>query len=237
MLRLRSALTAALVTVGAGIGGALAVAAPAAAHVTANADEAVQGGYARVAFRVPNESPTASTTRLEVTMPADAPLPSVSTQPVPGWTVAVVRQAPATPLTSHGREIKEIVSKITWTATPAAVVRPGQFQEFPVSMGQLPEVERLVFKALQTYSDGNIVRWIEVDQGDGQELERPAPVLELTPKDAETGAGTAKPAAAEADNAGPSSGLAVAGLVAGLAGLGLGAAAFVRSGRSTKTAA
>ncbi len=44
----------------------LGVAAPAAAHVTVEPRDAVQGGYARVAFRVPNERDNASTTRVEV---------------------------------------------------------------------------------------------------------------------------------------------------------------------------
>ena len=35
---------------------------PASAHVTVNPREAVQGGYAKLAFRVPNEKAGASTT-------------------------------------------------------------------------------------------------------------------------------------------------------------------------------
>jgi hypothetical protein len=47
-----------------------------------------------------------------------------------------------------------------------------------VSLGPLPQVDQLVFKALQTYSDGDIVRWIEVPAA-GAEAEHPAPVLKL----------------------------------------------------------
>ena len=72
-----SAMTAAFV---------LAVAGPAAAHVTVNPSTATQGGYTKVTFRVPNESDEASTTKLEVNLPADAPVASVSLKPVPGWT-------------------------------------------------------------------------------------------------------------------------------------------------------
>jgi len=227
MLTFRRVAAAAMVTSVAG----LLAATPAFAHVTVNADKAVQGGYTRVAFRVPTESDTASTTKVEVVMPEDTPIASVSTMPVPGWVVAVERKAPAKPLTAHGREIKLVVSKITWTATPAAVIRPGQFQEFPVSMGTLPEAPTLTFKALQYYSDKSIVRWIEV--GNPADLERPAPVLTLAPKDSTPGTpAVAAPAGKTATESKTPLVLAVLGLIAGLAGLGIGALALQRSRRS-----
>jgi periplasmic copper chaperone A len=60
-------------------------------------------------------------------------------------------------------------------------VKPGQFREFDVSLGPLPKTDRIVFKALQTYSDGDIVRWIDVPQDGQAEPEHPAPVLKLPP--------------------------------------------------------
>jgi uncharacterized protein YcnI len=62
----------------------LALAVPAAAHVTVNPNTAVQGGYTKVTFRVPNESDAASTTKVEVNLPLDAPFASVSLKPVAG---------------------------------------------------------------------------------------------------------------------------------------------------------
>ena len=51
--------------------------------------------------------------------------------------------------------------EITWTAT-AGGLEPGQFDLFTISAGPLPtKTSKLEFKALQTYSDGDIVRWIE----------------------------------------------------------------------------
>jgi len=64
----------------------LAVAGPASAHVTVNPNTAAQGAYAKVSFRVPTESDTASTTKLEVDLPADTPIASVAVKPLPGWT-------------------------------------------------------------------------------------------------------------------------------------------------------
>ena len=54
------------------------------AHVTVNPKEAAQGGYAKLAFRVPNERDNASTTKLEVNLPADHPFASVSVRPAAG---------------------------------------------------------------------------------------------------------------------------------------------------------
>ncbi|MGC4780313.1 YcnI family protein [Micromonospora zamorensis] len=235
----RTATAAAALAFTAAATAVLGVAGPASAHVTVNPKEATQGGYARVAFRVPNESDTASTTKLEVVLPENAPVGSVSTMPVPGWTVAMEKRKVDPPIEVHGSPITEAVSKITWTATGDAAVKPGQFQEFPVSMGPLPKVDSMVFKTLQTYSDGNISRWIDEQAPGGEEPESPAPVLNLT---AAAPGGSAAPASAAAvaapddddddeDGNGLAVGLGVAGLVAGLAGLVLGGLAFTRTRR------
>ncbi|ROT31757.1 YcnI family protein [Micromonospora sp. HM5-17] len=237
----RAALSAALV-LGAAAVGVFGLIAPASAHVTVNPREATQGGYARVAFRVPTESDTASTVKLEVTMPDDAPVASVSTMPVPGWTVAIERRTVNPPVEVHGSQVSQVVSKITWTASRDAGIKPGEFQEFPVSMGPLPTKDRMVFRVLQHYSDGNVARWIEAPAADGTEAENdPAPVLKLLPAAASeapgaattpTASAVAQPAGDSADDGDPTArGLGIAGLVAGLAGLVLGALAFVRSRR------
>jgi hypothetical protein len=49
----------------------LVAAGPAAAHVTVNPREAQQGGFTKLAFRVPNEKDNASTVKLEVVVRAD----------------------------------------------------------------------------------------------------------------------------------------------------------------------
>ncbi|MFI9767690.1 YcnI family protein [Streptomyces sp. NPDC052415] len=175
----------------------LALSAPALAHVSVQPEgEAAKGGYAVVDFRVPNESDTASTVKLEVSFPMDTPLASAMPEPVPGWTADVTKTKLDKPLELHGQKIDEAISKITWTATGKGV-RPGFFQKFPVAMGALPEdAEQLVFKAVQTYSDDEVVRWIEVQQEGQEEPEKPAPVLTLS--DAEEGHGHGSEASEEA---------------------------------------
>ncbi|SCE77318.1 Uncharacterized protein YcnI [Micromonospora coriariae] len=240
MTRLRRTATAATALAFTAVATAvLGFAGPASAHVTVNPTEATQGGYARVAFRVPNESDTASTTKVEVVLPENAPVGSVSTMPVPGWTVAMEKRKVDPPIEVHGSPITEAVAKLTWTATGDAGVKPGQFQEFPVSMGPLPQVDSMVFKTLQTYSDGNVSRWIDEPAAGGEEPEHPAPVLTLAaaaPSGSAAPATSANAAAAPADDdddegEGTAVGLGIAGLVAGIAGLVLGGLAFARTRR------
>ncbi|NYT94025.1 YcnI family protein [Salinispora sp. H7-4] len=240
MIRLRRTSATALLALGAVTAAVFGSTGAASAHITVDPKEATQGGYGRFAFRVPNESDTESTTKVEIFLPEGAPLGSVSTMLVPGWTAEVEKRTLEAPVEVHGSQLTEAVAKITWTAQPEAGIGPGTFQEFPVSVGPLPTVDTMVFKALQTYSDGAVVRWIDEPTADGVEPEAPAPVLELAgAEDADAAAdqdGTPPAADAEAaDDAAAGDGLAVglgvAGLVAGLGGLVLGGLAFTRSRR------
>ncbi len=232
----RSALVAATVA-----GLTLALATPAAAHVSVSSSNATQGGYAKVTFRVPNESDTDSTTKVEINLPADAPVASVSLKPVNGWTAVATKSKLATPLEAHGAQITEAVSKITFTAPAASAIKPGEFQEFDVSMGPLPTADQMIFKALQTYSDGTVVRWIEEPAADGTEPESPAPVLKLAASSAQ---GADAPAATEAPVAAPGGAgsdgpdaLSIAGLVAGVLALIVGLLAYARASRRPEPAA
>ncbi|MET8907565.1 YcnI family protein [Micromonospora sp. NPDC004551] len=230
---MKRSLLARAATIGAAVAAiTLAVAGPASAHVTVNPKEATQGGYTKVTFRVPNEKDNANTTKVEVNLPAGSPIASVSLKPITGWTAKTETSKLATPIKSDDGEITEAVTKITWTADGAAAIKPGQFQEFDVSLGPLPESDQMVFKTLQTYSDGDVVRWIEEPSG-GAEPEHPAPVLKLAKKDAATAAAQPVAAAATTDDSDKdsSNGTAygIAGILLGLAGLLAGLLAYRRA--------
>lgn len=154
---------------------------PAFAHVSVSPEgTAAKGGYAVIDFKVPNERDDASTTKLEVNFPTDHPLASVMTQPIAGWDVKVTKSELDKPLELHGEQISEAVTKVTWTATGDGI-EPGSFEKFPLSVGALPEdTDELVFKAIQTYSNKEVVRWIEEQQEGEEEPETPAPVLTLS---------------------------------------------------------
>jgi len=200
----------------------LVLSAPAFAHVTVQPEgEAAKGGYTVVDFKVPNERDNASTTKLEVSFPADHPLASVMPQPVAGWDAQVTKSKLDKPVTLHGQQIDEAVTKVTWTSTGKGI-EPGYFQKFPLSIGPLPEnADQLVFKALQTYSDNQVVRWIEPQKKGEPEPNNPAPALELT---------SASTSGHDGSTAGASGGgsdttarvLGVAGIAVGAAGVAYG---------------
>ncbi|MEE1754292.1 YcnI family copper-binding membrane protein [Streptomyces sp. SP18CS02] len=173
----------------------------ASAHVSVQPQgEAAKGGYATVDFKVPNERDNASTVKVEVSLPADHPLASVSTQPVPGWKAEVTKAKLAKPLEVHGKQITEAATKITWTAAGSKIA-PGQFQQFTVSMGQLPEdADKLVFKALQTYDNNEVVRWIEEPKDGAPEPQTPAPVLKLSAASDDHHGGASAAAGTKADD-------------------------------------
>jgi uncharacterized protein YcnI len=215
----------------------LVLAGPAWAHVTIDPDEAAQGGFATVRVRVPNERDDSGTNSVVVEFPADHPVPSVSVKPVPGWTASVETAPLAEPVGGEAEEITEAVSRITWTGGP---IQPGQFEEFPISMGPLPDdTDQLVLPAIQTYESGEVVRWIEETPPSGEEPEHPAPVLTLTAGGDEHGGGEEEPengesetAAADSDGSDDDSNtLAVVALVVGALGLVTGGIALVQGRR------
>ena len=231
--------------------GVLLLAGPASAHVTVNPGTAAQGSYTELNVRVPNEQDKADTTRVELYLPTDHPIASVSTENVPGWTVSVHKTKLAKPLTTDDGQVTEAVSEITWSG---GAIAPGQFQDFALSLGPLPsDTSSLTFKALQTYSDGTVVRWIQPSVAGQAEPENPAPVLRLTAAaDADattgtdTGAGSAVKGSDEAVSPSGPSVTAVAspgsssdtlarviggiGLLVGLLGVGFGYVGWRRGG-------
>ncbi|MFD3869131.1 YcnI family protein [Streptomyces sp. NPDC058623] len=227
-------------------GTVLILSAPAFAHVGVQPGEATKGGYATINFKVPNERDNASTTQLEVSFPIDQPLTSVMPQDIPGWTVSVEKSKLDKPLTVHGKQINEAVTKVTWSG---GKIEPGKFQQFPVSVGKLPEnADQMVFKAIQTYDNNEVVRWIEEAKEGAPEPQTPAPVLKLTAAkgDDHHDAGDKKAEEAKAsgkddkaapdhhDEAAKSSDttarvLGVAGIVIGLGGVAFGIASRRRA--------
>ncbi|MEU9299119.1 YcnI family protein [Streptomyces sp. NPDC048269] len=213
------------------------------AHVGVQPGEATKGGYATINFKVPNERDNAATTQLEVNFPVDQPLTSVMPQDVPGWTVNVEKTKLDKPLTVHGKQINEAVTKVTWSG---GKIESGKFQQFPLSLGKLPEnADQMVFKAIQTYDNGEVVRWIEEAKEGAAEPQNPAPVLKLTAakgddhhgdaktdqaKNADKGAGHGHDEAAGKNGSDTTARvLGIAGIVIGLGGVAFGVASRRRS--------
>ncbi len=214
------------------------VATGASAHVTVSSDDAAAGGYGKLTFRVPNESDTASTVALRISIPEEQAMASLRAQPVPGWTVTTTSSQLADPVEVHGQEISDYVSVVEFRADAGGGIAPGQFQEFALSGGPFPDAGTLTFPAVQTYSDGTESAWIEPTVAGQEEPESPAPVLSLTGDAAGDGAAAGTTTAAgEHGHGGPVSNepaglalfLAILALVTGVAGVVLG----YRAGRRT----
>jgi uncharacterized protein YcnI len=205
-------------------GAVLLVAGAASAHVTVSADDATEGGYAKVTFRVPNETDNTTTTKVQVFFPPSQPLASVSIQPHPGWSYRVKTTKLANPISSDDGQVTQAVSEVDWTAdSKASAIKPGEFDEFDVSAGPLPKATSMVFKALQTYSDGTVVRWIDPTTPGGPEPEHPAPTLALSPASDD-----ASSSASSAGGNGRATTALVLSIVALVVALGAGAASVVR---------
>ncbi|MFR9749493.1 YcnI family protein [Nocardia sp. 004] len=155
----------------AGAGAAMlvaAAAAPACAHVTVSAPNASRGGSAVLVYRVPNESATDSpTVEFRVRIPG---VTTADTEAMPGWTAAVRKNTDDDAL------------YITWTADPGSGIAPGQFGQFAVLANGLPDTGNIVMPAVQTYEDGQVVRWEQEPESGEEELAFPAPVLTLMTK-------------------------------------------------------
>ena len=211
----------------AGLALALLPATAASAHVRVVPEQTAAGGWTVLTFRVPNESETAATSQVTVDLPTATPLLSVSTKPVPGWTASVETAPLPEPVDFYGTELTEAPSRVVWTAEPGAEIADGQFQEFEVSAGPLPDAgTRLVLPAHQTYTDGTVVDWDDVADEGADEPEHPAP--ELTTTDGSGAEGVVVEAAAVSDAAstGSSEPDTLARVLGGV-GLALGVVALV----------
>lgn len=230
----------------AGIVIAASLVAPAAAraHISVDPNTVPAGAFATLNVRVPGEQEGAHVTKVDMLMPSG--FTSVAYQNVPGWKVSEVQKRLAKPIQTDDGPVNQEVSQIIWTWTgPLGQVGNGQFMAFPLSVA-IPDNaagKTLLFKAVQHYSNGQIVRWIETSVNDPN----PAATVNVTakggviqtvagteagPAPGQTGAGGS--AGSQGSHAtgsgGTSNGLAIAALIVGALGLaaGLGAIFYTR---------
>jgi uncharacterized protein YcnI len=193
--------------------------APASAHVQVSSDDAARGGYATIAFQVPNESTTGAVT---TTLTLDLPnVSAVRTETKQGWAVTIDRDG-------------DKVRSVTWTATPNGGIPADQFDVFRIA-AKLPDADSVSFPATQTYADGAVVKWDQSTAPGGPEPEHPAPTLVLTagsaPKPAHHPAPTASaatPAAQQPRKVVDNTSRILAGAALLVGALGVGLALIVR---------
>jgi uncharacterized protein YcnI len=151
------------------------------AHVHIDPLQAPKGGFAKLTFHVPNERDSASTTKVDIKLPTDHPLAAVTVEPKPGWTVQVRKTHLPQPIATPDGPVSDTTSEVTWSG---GKIGPGQFDEFSLAAAQLPsDVDQLAFPAVQTYSNGEEVAWVDPTPPNGPEPSHPAPLLKLVNAD------------------------------------------------------
>ncbi|WP_405674064.1 YcnI family protein [Streptomyces canus] len=143
----------------AAVGAATAVlltAVPAAAHTEVEADKAqALAENVTVSFHAEAESDTSGIKEVRVVLPEGiAPADVTYGEGPKGWRFST---------TADGYTVK------------GAELKTGEGAEYSVVVRQLPDAEEVPFKTLQTYGDGHVDRWIELDENG----ENPAPTLKL----------------------------------------------------------
>ena len=213
------------VLVGAAVALALAGApAAAAADIVLEPPQAPRGSGIMLTFQIPEQSADAYTTELRLDLPADLPIAEVYPMSVDDWAPRITNRTLDEPLPGlHGGMMTEITESIVWQRVAAAPADVAPVR-LSVSIGPLPDADRVDFTVTQTYSDGTQVRW------GGPDGQRPAPTLTLSAPDpaAAGGHGThaganqvgddqvvAAPAAGGPQGAGTGMGLLLAGLAGG----------------------
>ena len=134
----------------------------AAAHVEFTTERAPAGSDARLTLEVPNERPAAATSRIDIRMPAG--VTSVKARALHGWRLQVTKSGGA-------------VRRVILTAAPSGDELTGAEKgRFGLLIG-LPgrPGTTIVFPVLQTYDNGEVVRWIGPEG-----TSEPAPRLRLT---------------------------------------------------------
>jgi uncharacterized protein YcnI len=170
--------TGALTAVAVAFAVAVTFAGPAAAHseVEAEGARALDQNVA-LTFTAESESASAGISKLEVILPEGLTPADIAFKEGPkGWKFAP---------TSRGYTVS------------GAELAVGEDAEYVVTVRQLPDAKSLVFKTLQSYSDGKVDRWIELEEsgGDGHGHGHPAPRLDL--KAAAPGAKAVSPTPSE----------------------------------------
>lgn len=208
----------------------------ASAHVGATPDKTAANSYALVTFSIPHGCDTSPTTKVAITLPQEL----TDAQPTvnPNWTVEKVTETLAEPKKlDDGTSITKRTSQIVYTAkTPL----DPHLRDALVLSVKLPDAagKTIYFPTLQTCEQGQ-TDWSEIAK-DGQnehDLKSPAPSVAITAASAEGDHHAATTVSTEQASSVTDDGSTArswAGMLAGIAGLVLGAAAFFR--RSAKSA-
>jgi uncharacterized protein YcnI len=164
-------------TVAAATAAAAGLAAPAYAHVEVSADKPQAGATnVTLTFVGEAESNDAGIRSERIVLPTGIAPADVTLVKAPtGWKMIVNPDG----VTVGGK------------ALPV-----GRDATVAIRVAKLPDAARLSFKTIETYGDGQIDRWIEIQQEGAAEPDKPAPLLKLRPAAAAAATTTPAPASA-----------------------------------------
>jgi periplasmic copper chaperone A len=157
----------------------LTYATSALAHISIHPNTVPAGAFATLDVRVPAEQQGAHVSKVDVLFPAG--FSDVDYEAVPGWSVNVIERKLATPLHSDGETIDSEIAQLVWTWTgPLGEVSDGQFIQLPLSVAIPSDAtgNALEFRTVQSYSDGQVVHWIDPSL----DAEHPSPRINVTAK-------------------------------------------------------
>lgn len=161
----------------AALGGAVSwpdAASAAGVTVTTSPAEVRQGDAIQLSVVVPADRPGTRTSKIELTMPPDAPIGEVYPLSVPDWAPTITTRTLDQPVPGmHAAELNQVTHSVTWLRVPGTGAGAAQL---PLGMGPMPATDRLTFTVTQTYADGTVVRWADPAGG-----RHPAPTVDLLP--------------------------------------------------------
>jgi periplasmic copper chaperone A len=226
---------------------AAALIAPAAAdaHISLHPNTVPAGAFATLDVRVPGEQEGAYVKKVDVLFPAG--FIGVDYENVNGWSTQVIETKLSKPIQTDDGPVNTEVSQIVWTWTgPGGKVDNNQFIDFPLSVAMPEDAagKSLEFRTVQTYSNGQVVHWIDPSL----EAEHPAPRINVTakggvveevagdeagPTAGETGSAPSTPATTpqKSSSSGASKGLGITALILGALGFVIGLVALAASRR------
>jgi uncharacterized protein YcnI len=123
-------------------------------HVVLEQQAASVGESYRAVFRVGHGCDGLATTGITVQIPPG--VQGAKPMPKAGWTLTVRKEPLATPYTSHGKQITEDVTEVSWTASsPEAALPESHYDEFVLRAGMPAKPGPVWFKVIQDCKDGN----------------------------------------------------------------------------------
>lgn len=160
---------------------ALALAAPAQAHITLEYPTAHAGSTYKANFKVGHACGTSPIRQIVVQIPEG--VRGAKPMPKPGWVLSIERAALARPYQDHGRTVSEDVVRIRWTArTEADQLRHEHYDEFAL-LARLPDQAGPLYWPVSQVCVTGRMDWTEVP-APGQRMDSlqfPAALLDLLP--------------------------------------------------------